>query len=79
MDILSCPGALFTSVLNDLTILLNSSTVSCCNEIVSDREHHKKKKKKNVIGQRICGRYFTSQIWPDVGEVITKVTMCGYV
>ena len=40
MDILLCPGALLT--LNDLTMLLNSSTVSGCNEMDSERELHKK-------------------------------------
>ena len=40
MDILLCPGALLT--LNDLTMLLNSSTVSGCNEMDSERERHKK-------------------------------------
>ena len=44
MDILSCPGALLT--LNDLTMLLNSSTVSGCNEMDSERERH-----KNSLGE----------------------------
>ena len=41
MDILSCPGALLA--LNDLTLILfNSPTVSCCNEMDSERELLKK-------------------------------------
>ena len=64
MDILSCPGALFTSVLNDLTILLNSSTVSCCNEIVLDREHHKKKKKKTLLGKEFVGDILLHKFGP---------------
>ena len=65
MDILSCPGALFTSVLNDLTILLNSSTVSCCNEMVSDREHHKKKKeKKTLLGKEFVGEILLHKFDP---------------
>ena len=40
MDILLCPGALLT--LNDLTMLINSSTISGFNEMDSERERHKK-------------------------------------
>ena len=40
MDILSCPGALLA--LNDFTILLNSVTVSGCNEMDLERELLKK-------------------------------------
>ena len=66
MDILSRPWALLT--LNDLTMLLNSLTISGCNEMDSEREWHKK-----LLGLRICGRDVTWQIWLDVGKVITKV------
>ena len=40
MVILSCPGALLA--LNDLTILFNSSTISGCNEMDSERALLKK-------------------------------------
>ena len=48
MDILSCPRALLT--LNDLTMLLNSSTVSGWNEIDSERELLKK-----LLGEEFVG------------------------
>jgi len=49
MDILSCPGALLT--LNGLTMLLNLSTVSGCNEMDSERERHKKLLGEEFVGE----------------------------
>ena len=53
---LSCPaGALLA--LNDLTILLDSSTVGGCNEMDSERERHKKSLSDEFVGEILRDKF----------------------
>ena len=55
MDILSRPWALLT--LNDLTMLLNSLTISGCNEMDSEREGHKKSLGEEFVGEILLDKF----------------------
>lgn len=43
--------------LNDLAILLNSSTVSGCNEMDSEREQHKKSLGEEFVGEILLDKF----------------------
>ena len=53
--LLPISGALLA--LNGLTILLNSSTVSDCNEMDSERERHKKSSGDEFVGEILLDKF----------------------